>query len=113
MSALDSDNHRAEAPGPSSHAGGNGQGILERPISELSDEELARAKEEIREELKLQEAAGAEAAAASEKFRRIIEEIAELPENQFEIRCKEIAKGHGVSVCLLRKWWRELHQITY
>ena len=63
--------------------------------------------------LKLQEAAGAEAAAASEKFRRIIEEIAELPENQFEIRCKEIAKGHGVSVCLLRKWWRELHQITY
>jgi putative DNA primase/helicase len=112
MAVLDSNNHQGEAPGPSSQKGGNGQGILDRPISELSNEELAKAKEEIREGLKLQEAAGAEAAAASEKFRRIIEEIAALPENQFEIRCKEIAKGHGVSVALLRKWWRELHQIT-
>ena len=112
MAATDNNNHQGAAPVPSPSWGGNGKGILERPISELSDEELAKAKEEIREGLKLQEAAGAEAAAASEKFRRIIEEIEALPENQFELRCKDIAKGHGVSVSLLRKWWRQLHQIT-
>ena len=93
-------------------AGGNGHGLLERPVAELTDEELATAKEEIRDGLNLQEAAGAEAAAASEKFRRIIDEIDSLPENQFEIRSREIARRHSVSVSLLRKWWRQLHEVT-
>ena len=102
--AADSNNHQ-------STAGGNGHGLLERPIAELSDEELAKAKEEIQDGLNLQETAGAEAAAASEKFRKIIEEIDSLPENQFEIRSREIAKRHSVSVSFLRKWWRQLHQV--
>jgi putative DNA primase/helicase len=91
----------------------NGHGVLDRPIAELTDEELLRAKEEIRDSLKLQGLAGAEAAAASEKFRAIIEEIEGLPENQFEIRSREIARRHGVSVALLRKWWRQLRQETF
>ena len=112
MAATDSSKDQGAAPGTSRFGGGNGKAILERPIAELSDEELAKAKEEIRDGLKLGEAAGAEAAAASEKFRRIIEEIESLPENQFEIRSKEIAKRHGVGVSFLRKWWRQLHQVT-
>ena len=112
MAATDNNNHQGAAPESSSSGGGNGKGILERPISELSNEELAKAKEEIQVSLELQETAGLEAAAASEKFRKIIEEIEALPENQFEIRSKEIARRHGVSVSLLRKWWRQLHQIT-
>jgi hypothetical protein len=112
MAAADNHSHQGAAPESSSSGGGNGKGILERPISELSNEELAKAKEEIQVSLELQETAGLEAAAASEKFRKIIEEIEALPENQFEIRSKEIARRHGVSVSLLRKWWRQLHQIT-
>jgi putative DNA primase/helicase len=112
MAAADNHSHQGAAPESSSSGGGNGKGILERPVSELSNEELAKAKEEIQVSLELQETAGLEAAAASEKFRKIIEEIEALPENQFEIRSKEIARRHGVSVSLLRKWWRQLHQIT-
>ena len=112
MAATDNNNHQGAAPESSHSGGGNGKAILERPISELSDEELAKAKEEIQAGLELQETAGPEAAAASEKFRRIIEEIEALPESQFEIRSKEIARRHGVSVALLRKWWRQLHQVT-
>jgi transposase-like protein len=112
MAATDNNNHQSAAAGLPPSGGSNGQGLLERPISELSDEELAKAKEEIQAGVELLEAAGPEAAAASEKFRRIIEEIEYLPENQFEIRSKEIARRHGVSVSLLRKWWRQLHQVT-
>ena len=93
-------------------SGGNGHGLLERPVAELTDEELAKAREEIRDGLNLQETTGAEAAAASEKFRRIIDEIDSLPENQFEIRSREIARRHGVSVSLLRKWWKQLHEVA-
>jgi putative DNA primase/helicase len=81
-------------------------------MAELTDDELIRAKEKIRDSLKLQGQAGSEAAAASEKFRAIIEEIESLPENQFEIRSREIARRNGVSVALLRKWWRQLRQET-
>ena len=56
-------------------AGGNGQGILSRPLAELSDEELSRAKQEVQAGLPGQEAGGGQAQAASEKFRLIIEEI--------------------------------------
>ena len=112
MAAADSKSPEGEA-GRSPSGGGNGQGLLERPISELSDEELAAAKREIKRNLELQKAAeDAEAAAASEKFRMIIAEIEDLPENQFEIRSKEIARRYGVGVALLRKWWRQLHQVT-
>ena len=92
-------------------AGGNGQGILSRPLAELSDEELARAKQEVQAGLPGQEAGGGQAQAASEKFRRIIEEIEVLEENQFELRSREIARQHGVSVSVLRKWWRQLHEV--
>ena len=112
MAATDNNDHQGAAPESSPSGGGNGKGVLERPINELSDEELSKAKEEIRDGLELQETAGPEAAAASEKFRRIIEEIEALPESQFEIRSREIARRHGVSVALLRKWWRQLHQVT-
>jgi putative DNA primase/helicase len=88
----------------------NGHGLLDRPIAELTDEELVQAKEGIRDSLKIQGLAGTEAAAASEKFLVIIEEIGGLPENQFEIRSRQIARRHGVSVALLRKWWRQLRQ---
>jgi putative DNA primase/helicase len=85
--------------------------LLERPISELTDEELAVVKKELKRGLEVQETSGgAEAAAASEKFRRIIAEIDDLAENEFEIRSKEIAKRYGVSTAMLRKWWRQLHQ---
>ena len=91
--------------------GGNGQGLLERPISGLTDEELAAVKEELKRSLEFQDKGGtAEAAAASEKFRRIIAEIDDLAENEFEIRSREIAKRYGVSAAMLRKWWRQLHQ---
>ena len=110
MSSTDS-NGPGGTSGRVPSGGGNGQGLLERPISELTDEELAAVKIEIKRDLELQErAGGAEAAAASEKFRRIIAEIDDLAENEFEIRIKEIAKRHGVSTALLRKWWRQLHQ---
>jgi hypothetical protein len=66
--AADSDNHRATA-------GGNGHGVLSRPISELSDQDLAELKQKVGERLRLQETAGDEAAATSERFKRIIEEI--------------------------------------
>ncbi len=102
--AADSDNHRATASG-------NGRGVLSRPISELSDQDLSALKQKVGEQLRLQETAGHEAAAASEKFKRIIEEIEGLDENQFELRSREIAKRHEVNVSLLRKWWRQLHQV--
>ena len=110
MAPTDSTSPEGEA-GRVPFGGGNGHGLLDRPVAELTTEELAAAKQEIRLNLELQEACGgAEAAAASEKFRRIIAEIEDLPENQFEIRSKDIAKRHGVSASLLRKWWRQLHQ---
>ena len=61
MAATDNNNHQGAAPESSSSGGGNGKGILERPISELSNEELAKAKEEIQVSLELQETAGLEA----------------------------------------------------
>ena len=102
--AADSDNHRATASG-------NGHGVLSRSICELTDEELAKAKQDVQERLVDREGAGAKAAAASEKFNKIIEEIEGLDENQFEIRSREIARRHEVSVSLLRKWWRQLHLV--
>lgn len=101
---ADSDNHRATASG-------NGHEVLSRPISELTDEELAKARQDAQERLVARETAGAEAMAASEKFKRIIEEIEGLDENQLELRSREIARRHEVSVSLLRKWWRQLHQV--
>ncbi|MGA2765107.1 MAG: DUF3631 domain-containing protein [Spirochaetia bacterium] len=91
--------------------GGSGQEPLTRPLAELSDEELAKAKREVHAGLARQKASGAEAEAASEKFRRIIEEIEGLAENQFELRSREIARQHGVSVSVLRRWWKQLHQV--
>ena len=100
-----------DGAGKAASGGSNGQGLLNRPISELTNEEFAAVKIEIRRSLELQEACGgAEAAAANEKFQRIIAEIEDLKENEFELRLKEIAKRHGVSAGLLRKWWRQLHQ---
>ena len=112
MDEANSNNHRNDAFGELPHGGGNGRGMLDRPISALSDTELAGVKEDLADRLRLRETIGEEAAAASEKFRRIIEEIEPLPENEFEIRCKDIAKRNGVNASLLRKWWRQLHQIS-
>ena len=112
MDEANSNNHRNDAFGELPHGGGNGRGMLDRPISALSDTELAGVKEDLVDRLRLRETIGEEAAAASEKFRRIIEEIEPLPENEFEIRCKDIAKRNGVNASLLRKWWRQLHQIS-
>jgi hypothetical protein len=112
MSVADSADQHSPSPLPDPHLGGNGQALLERPIRELTDDELARAKEAIRDTAKLKGSAWSEAEAASARFQKIIEEIETLPENEFEIRSKDIAKRNGVSVALLRKWWRQMHQET-
>ena len=80
MDEANSNNHRNDAFGELPHGGGNGRGMLDRPISALSDTELAGVKEDLVDRLRLRETIGEEAAAASEKFRRIIEEIEPLPE---------------------------------
>ena len=112
MAEVDNNNHRHGGRENLPCGGGNGHGVLDRPIIELTDAELSAAREELSDRLKLRAEIGEEAAAASEKFRRIIEEIESLSENEFELRCKDIAKKYGVSAALLRKWWRQLHQVA-
>ena len=107
---MDSD--RSDGAGEVPDGGGNGHGVLDRPISELSDTELASAKTELSRRTDRKDSMDEEAVAAAEKFQRIIEEIESLAENEFEIRCREIARRNGVSAGLLRKWWRQLHQVS-
>ena len=103
---------RSDAPGKLPHGGGNGHGVLDRPIRDLSDAELASAKTELSRRTDCKDSLDEEAVAAAEKFQRIIEEIESLAENEFEIRCREIARRNGVSAGFLRKWWRQLHQVA-
>jgi hypothetical protein len=92
--------------------GSRAQDLLHKPVWELSDEELAEVGEYLRAQSRARNQLDLEAEAASEKFRLIIQEIEGLSETQFEIRCKDIARRHRVSVSLLRKWWRQLHEET-
>ena len=81
----------------------------DKPISELTDDELAAAKARLAENAHLREVAGEDAAAASEKLRRIVTQLEPLSKLEYGLVRAQIAKEHGITVSTLDELYAAAH----
>ena len=85
------------------------QALMQRPLAELSDDELAAVKAWQSEDRKLREVAGQEAAEANLKLRAVVAELDELASGEYELRRPELSKKYGMRRPYLDMLYRSSH----